>query len=65
MKSTIYVKGKIGLSEYSDIDVFKGYPLIKLDGVNYITDKTEQEVYNDIENIRIRVIKNCFKRSKD
>lgn len=60
MKSCDYIKGKLGLVDYSDKDVFAGYPIITLEGINYITDKVEQQIKKDSENIKYRVITHCI-----
>lgn len=60
MKSCEYIKGKLGLTEYSDKDVFAGYPIITLEGINYITEKTEQQIKDNADEIKYRVITNCI-----
>lgn len=59
MKSCEYIKGRLGLSQYRDDDVFKGIKVIRLENRSYISDADEKEVYKNIMEIRIRVIKNC------
>ena len=59
MKSCEYIKGRIGLTQYRDSDVFAGYKIIKLDNRNYVSDSDEKNIYNNIGKIRTRVIKNC------
>lgn len=59
MKSCDYVKGRLGLSKYRNDDVFKGYKIFNLENRPYISDEDEKKIYNNIENIRIRVIETC------
>ena len=61
MKSCEHIKGKLGLVGYSDKDVFAGYPLIKLEGRNYISDKESEKILRDVDNIKYRVITTCKK----
>lgn len=58
MKSCEYIKGRLGLSEYRDNEVFKGYKIITLEDRGYISDNDEKDIYNNAEKIRIRVIQN-------
>lgn len=60
MKSCEFIKGTLGLSEYSDKDVFDGYAVLCLDGRNYVTDKTSESIYRNSDNIKYRVISNCI-----
>lgn len=59
MKSCEFVKGKLGLSQYEDEEVFAGYRMTKLEDRHYISDSDEKLIYENIQNIRLRVIRNC------
>lgn len=61
MKNCEYIKGKLELVGYNDRDVFEGYPIIKIDGIKYVSDKVAEEMLKNSDNIKYRVITNCKK----
>lgn len=61
MKTTEYIKAQLGLVNYNDKDVFKGYNIYNLDDVAYLSEREQKKIFDNAEKIRARVFANCKK----